>query len=125
MNMKKLLFVLGLAMLCGKAHAGSVTAIIDEGNSVSFSKVSVSTFVVTTLSAPSDSRKYLLCRNDSAFELFIGSFTTITSGGSAVFEVEPTTSTKATYVTRGHEGVYGIGLAGSAGTVTVYCFERR
>lgn len=125
--MKRLLLFAGFMFIASYSHAGNV--FIDHGETMIFSKVTVSTTAVSTLSSYGGSRLRLMCRNTGSIEVYVGSSTAVTSQGATAFELSPSTGTGATFVTENRSALFGIAHAEAAGTAAqnaiVTCIEER
>lgn len=120
--MKKMLFV--LMFMTGISYGANPT-VIEGGETATYTKITVSSTTATSLSAYSSSRLELMCVNASATEVYISSAAGTFGSSSNLYEVGAGTSTRAVYITKGREAVFGSLRSASAGTGTIYCVEHR
>lgn len=133
--MKKYYLSLLFALLvAGVGHAivrsGNypVSSINVVGETMSYTKVAVSTQTATLLSAASNSRAHLICFNaDPAYKVYLGSSTGVVANTANSFELGVSTSPTSRFETYSTSEVDAIGQANPAaqGTMQVFCIEER
>jgi hypothetical protein len=100
------------------------------GDTLSFSRTTLSSSTVSTLAAYSLTRSQVTCVNTGAFIVYIGSFSTIASAGPSTYELNLATNVvTSSFRTMNSAAIYGVvqsgPATGSAFSSVVYCYSEQ
>jgi hypothetical protein len=135
--LKKYLFALSALILTSpalwaveKPGRANVPMVQIMGDSLSFTKFTVSSFTVTTLASASAQRGQITCTNTGLYMVYIGSFSTIAPAGASTYELNLASNVlTGTFRTMSSAALYGVTQAGPATgtpfTSIVYCIAEQ